>query len=80
MKFGLKQLLHPTPDQAKRFFNKYFTATAIAIAIFQFYPQIPKHFADVATVYIAETNAFVFFLTRMFGITVEKPDVTGARL
>jgi hypothetical protein len=73
MKFGLKQLLSPTPQQAQKFFNRFFKVTAIIIGILQFYPQIPKHFADVVTVYIAETNAFVYFLTRMFGIDAGQP-------
>jgi len=71
MKFGIKQILQPTPEQAKKWFNTFFKLTAIAVAILQFYPQIPKHFADQATVWIAESQGFAYFLTRMFGIDTD---------
>jgi hypothetical protein len=46
----------------------------------KFFPQIPKHIADPATIYIAESQGFAYALSRMFGIEAEKPDVKGAKM
>jgi hypothetical protein len=80
MKFGISHLFSPTPEQSKKWFNIFFKITAAIILLLQFFPQIPKHIADPATIYIAEGQGFAYALSRMFGIDTEKPDVTGAKM
>jgi hypothetical protein len=80
MKFGPSNLFSTTPDQAKKWFNVFFKITAVIILVLQFFPQIPKHIADPATIYIAESQGFAFAVSRMFGIQTEKPDVNGAKM
>lgn len=80
MKFGFTHFFNATPEQAKKGFNIFFKITAVIILVLQFFPQIPKHIADPATIYIAESQGFAYALSRMFGIEAEKPDVKGAKM
>lgn len=73
MAFGFKQLVNPTPENAKKFFKAFFVGTTVITLIIQFFPQIPKHFSDIVSTYTVEANGFVFALTRLFGVEVEQP-------
>lgn len=68
MKFGLQQLINPTPAQAKKFFHTFFVITSIVALALQCFPQIPQHVNDVVNQWVVSGNTFVFGLTRMFGI------------
>lgn len=73
MKFGFYQIFHPTPYQLKKVFTTFFATTSIIALALQCFPQIPQHANDVINQWVVSSNAFVFGITRMFGINAKPP-------
>lgn len=73
VKFGIKQLANPTPEQAKKAFMAFFKVTASVAIILQFFPQIPKHLSDSISTYLIDANGAVYAFSRLFGIDISAP-------
>lgn len=73
MKFGLSQVLNPTPDQVKKAFNLFFALTSITALALQCFPQIPQHVNNVVNQWVVSLNTFAFGVSKMFGIGAQPP-------
>jgi hypothetical protein len=73
MKFGLNQILHPTPVQVKKAFNTFFAITSITALALQCFPQIPQYVNNEVNQWVVSGNAFAWGLSKMFGVDAHAP-------
>jgi hypothetical protein len=77
VKFGIPQILHPTPETAKVVFRIVLYVAAVANFAVLTFSDIPQEIKSVVGQYSVEIVAFVHGITRMFGLHVE--DVPAAK-
>lgn len=77
-KFGIKQVLQPTPVDVKNIFHTILVISGVIAVVCQVVTEIPPKIDAMVSHILLEVNTLVFIFSRMFGIPVQPPAVVAA--